>query len=320
MGLGVAAQVVYLPLLAKRRDIFQVSAVCDLDGDHAETLGRELGVRSYDRAMAMLEAGGFHALIVLTPGSHGPLVKAALACGCWVLCEKPLAYSRAELRGIPGDARLMVGYVKQYDPATQRLLSARPLPGSRQRGDHRGSGNGPGTAAAPLLPGLARRRPARAVRHAAAGRLARDCGPCVRLAGRRLPALVEVSGRLPDPARGRYGLCWHHLPDYPVYRETIAVHHDHGSLELCFPTHYLPNAPTSLTVLSRTGTAERTVAYRDLAEAYERQLVAFHRFVTQDEPPLTGLDGALKDIVTAQRIIRRHAEQTGLPIGGECVE
>ncbi|WP_182909611.1 Gfo/Idh/MocA family oxidoreductase [Microbispora sp. H13382] len=101
MGLGVAAQVVYLPLLAKRRDIFQVSAVCDLDGDHAETLGRELGVRSYDRAMAMLEAGGFDALIVLTPGSHGPLVKAALACGCWVLCEKPLAYSRAELRASP---------------------------------------------------------------------------------------------------------------------------------------------------------------------------------------------------------------------------
>ncbi|GIH66046.1 hypothetical protein Msi02_68630 [Microbispora siamensis] len=29
--------------------------------------------------------------------------------------------------------------------------------------------------------------------------------------------------------------------------------------------------------------------------------------------------GALKDIVKAQRIIRL-AEQTGLPVGGECVE
>ncbi|GAA0399244.1 hypothetical protein GCM10009530_58720 [Microbispora corallina] len=361
VGLGVAAQVVYLPLLARRRDIFQVSAVCDLDGAHAETLGRELGVRSYDRAMAMLEAGGFDALIVLTPGSHGPLVKAALACGCWVLCEKPLAYSRAELHGIPGDARLMVGYVKQYDPATQRLLSALGEAGGARAVRRLDATVLHPSEESQLL--FARARVSRPASERLAPYLEADDEAIIQALGtvperlRRLysqvllgdvrhelsvmrllvgspatvdhvsvwpddvfPPSVEVSGRLPDPAYGRYGLCWHHLPDYPVYRETIAVHHDHGSLELCFPTHYLLNAPTSLTVLSRAGTAERTAAYRDLSEAYERQLVAFHRFVTQDEPPLTGLDGALKDIITAQRIIRRHAEQTGLSVGGECGE
>src|SRR5690606_14636041 len=64
------------------------------------------------------------AVLVLTPGCHGDLVRAALEHGHWVLCEKPLAYSRAEVRDLAaaGEARLMVGYMKQYDPAVQRLL------------------------------------------------------------------------------------------------------------------------------------------------------------------------------------------------------
>jgi predicted dehydrogenase len=134
------------------------------------------------------------------------------------------------------------------------------------------------------------------------------------------PPSVEVSGTLPWPACGRYGLRWHYLPSYPAYYQTMTVHHEHGSLALSFPTPYLLNAPTTLTVLSRVGTTERKTVYQDVAEAFERQLVAFHRFVTQAEPPLTGLDGALTDIVTAQRIIRRYAEWAGIPVGGECVE
>lgn len=92
-GLGVAAQVVYLPLLARRRDLFRVAAVCDLDRGHAETIGREAGVPAYDDPLAMLDRGGFDALIVLTPAPTGcwcgPPSNAA--CGCCARSPSPTA-------------------------------------------------------------------------------------------------------------------------------------------------------------------------------------------------------------------------------------
>ncbi|MEV0970617.1 Gfo/Idh/MocA family protein [Microtetraspora glauca] len=357
VGLGIAAQVMYLPLLARRRDLFELSAVCDLDDAHAAKIGGELGVAAFDDPMAMLGKGGFDALIVLTPGSHAPLVRAALDHGHWVLCEKPLAYSRAELAGIPGDARLMVGYMKQYDPAAQRMVEALHEAGGPEAVRHldvtvlhpstesqllfakaRASHPTP-EALAPYLEAdeealttaLGADAPPRLRRlysQVVLGSLCHDLslmrmftgppGTVDHVAvwpGDVFPPSIEASG---DLATGRYGLRWHYLAGYPAYQERVTIHHEHGSLELDFPSPYLMNTPTTLTSVTRLGTTERKIVFRDVAEAFERQLVAFHRFATQDEPPLTGRDGALSDIVTAQRIIRRHAESAGLPIGGEA--
>jgi predicted dehydrogenase len=361
VGLGVMAQVVYLPLLYRRRDVFQVSAICDLDGNHAQTLGRDLGVPAYDDATAMMNEGGFDAVIVLTRGSHGPLAKAALDRGYWVLSETPLAYSKAELSGIPGDARLMVAYMKQYDPATHRLLEALSKVGGARAVRHldatilypsdesqllfaRARASRPASERlAPQMEaeqealttalGTDSERLRRLYSQVVLGDICHELSLMRMLIGApdtvdhvsvwptdAFPPSVEVSGTLPDLTCGRYGLRWHYLPSYPAYHETVSVHHEHGSLELQFPTPYLLNAPTTLTTLSRVGTTEHRTVYRDVAEAFERQLIAFHRFVTQDEPPLSGLDGALTDIATAQRIIRRYAEWAGIPVGGECVE
>ncbi|ETK37950.1 Gfo/Idh/MocA family protein [Microbispora sp. ATCC PTA-5024] len=358
-GLGVVAQVVYLPLLARRRDMFTVAAVCDLDGEHAARFGRELGAPAFADPGRMLDAGGLDALLVLTPGSHGPLVRAALERGLWVLCEKPLAYSRAELEGLPDDGRLMVGYMKQYDPATQRLLETLPEaggPGNVRQLDvtvlhpsgesqllfarARASRPSPEAvapyaeadeAALTTAVGPASRRLRRLYADVLLGSVCHDMSLMRLLVGAPdtvdhvavwpadvFPPSVEVSGTLPQG--GRYGLRWHYLPGYPAYRETVTLHHDHGSLELVFPSPYLMNAPTELTVRCRVGTTERTTVYRDVAEAFERQLVAFHRFVTAGEPPLTGLAGGLSDIVTAQRMVRRYAQWAGIPVSGECAE
>ncbi|WP_307801800.1 Gfo/Idh/MocA family oxidoreductase [Microbispora triticiradicis] len=373
-GLGVIAQAVYLPLLARRRDLFRIAAVCDLDRDHAEAVGREAGATAYDDPLAMLDGGGgiggggldgggpggrgLDAVLVLTPGSHGPLVRAALERGLWVLAEKPLAYSRAELDGLPGD-RLMVGYMKQYDPASQRLLEAL----------HEAGGPGvvrhldatvlhPSESSQLLFARVRRGRPApeRVAPYAEADeealtaalgtsseRLRRLYAEvvlgsfCHELSLMRLftgspgtvdhvavwpadafPPSIELSGTLPAEGSGRYGVRWHHLPSYPAYHEIVTLHHEHGSMELRFSSPYLLNAPTRLTVACRVGTTERTIVHEDVAESFERQLLAFHRFVTQDERPLTGLDGALEDIVTAQRIVHRYARWAGIPIAGEC--
>jgi predicted dehydrogenase len=131
------------------------------------------------------------------------------------------------------------------------------------------------------------------------------------------PGSVEISGTL--PVAGRFSIRWHYLADYPAYRETVVIHHDRGSLELVFPSPYLMNAPTTLTVVSGDGSGgESRTEWRDVTEAFEVQLAAFHAYVTEDEPPLTAAAGGLADIVTAQSIAARYAVQHDLPIGGEA--
>lgn len=129
-GLGVIARTVHLPLLERRADLFEVVAMCDLSPSHVEELGARYGVaaqRRHTDTATMLARGGFDALLLLTSGSHGQLAAAALAAGVPVFCEKPLAFTRAEaarladLDARAGSSRLMVGYMKQYDPAVAEV-------------------------------------------------------------------------------------------------------------------------------------------------------------------------------------------------------
>jgi predicted dehydrogenase len=350
LGLGAVAQAVYLPLLARRRDLFEIAAVCDLDPAHAASFG----LPWYDDPYKMLTAGGFDAVIVISPGSHGAVVAAALELGHWVLCEKPLAYSRAEAALAKPD-RLMVGYMKQYDPAVQRmaeLLRDTPIRHLETRVLHPTeesqllfarirTSRPAATALAPYADaderaldaalGSPDERLRRLYAQVVLGSMVHEISLMRLLAGSpetvdhaavwpaaTFPPSVEVTGALPED--GRYALRWHFLPAYPAYRQTLAIHHDHGSLRADFPSPYLLNAPTTLTVTTRVGTTEQRTVYREVSEAFERQLAAFHRFVTEGEPPISGRDAAALDIATAQRIVHRYATLAGLPIGGECAE
>ncbi|MFR9778721.1 Gfo/Idh/MocA family protein [Micromonospora sp. MS34] len=120
-GLGVIARTVHLPLLQRRADLFDVVALSDLSPTRLTELGDRYGVepaRRHTDAAAMLHAGGCDAVLLATSGSHGELAATALRQGLPVLCEKPLAYTLAEAQRLAGtDAGLMVGYMKQYDPA-----------------------------------------------------------------------------------------------------------------------------------------------------------------------------------------------------------
>lgn len=127
---------------------------------------------------------------------------------------------------------------------------------------------------------------------------------------------VDISGQL--PGGGRYGIRWLNLPDYPAYRETVTLHHARGSLELVFPSPYLLNAPTALTVVDDHGGGERRSVFRSVTEAFEQELVAFHAMVTAGAAPLTGIDGGAADIRTSQQVVRRYGELTGVAIGGEA--
>src|SRR4051794_28043158 len=119
-GLGTIARTAHLPMLERRGDLFTVAALSDLSRTAVDEIGRRFGVpaaRRYTDAGAMIAAGGFDAVLLLTSGSHGCLAVQALQAGLAVFCEKPLAYTRAEAERIAAaggadPARLMVGYMK----------------------------------------------------------------------------------------------------------------------------------------------------------------------------------------------------------------
>ncbi|GAA4638236.1 hypothetical protein GCM10023196_095120 [Actinoallomurus vinaceus] len=136
-GLGVIAQTVHLPLLERLRDRFELTAVCDLSPSLTARTADRYGVPGrYTDVETMLAAGGFDAVALLTSGSHGPAAASALRHGYFVLCEKPLAYTRAEaadLAALDGGPvpKLMVGYMKQYDLAVARVLATNVAAGAQ---------------------------------------------------------------------------------------------------------------------------------------------------------------------------------------------
>src|SRR5215210_4834845 len=128
VGLGLIAQVAHMPSLRRLRERFEVTALCDLS-QSALAFGREsfpdAAVTSDWRELLDL---GVDAVMVLTPGSHAPIAIEAAKRGLHVFAEKPMCFSveegmemlaAAEQSGVA----LMVGYMKRYDPAYERLLA-----------------------------------------------------------------------------------------------------------------------------------------------------------------------------------------------------
>lgn len=136
-GLGAVAQAVHLPLLARLADTFEVAALCDLSPALLAALGDRYRVppdARYGSVEDLLGGASIDGLLVLTSGSHGAVALAALERGIPVLCEKPLAYTRAEadaLAASPNAARLLLGYMKVFDPAVVEAarISADPSSG-----------------------------------------------------------------------------------------------------------------------------------------------------------------------------------------------
>jgi len=126
------------------------------------------------------------------------------------------------------------------------------------------------------------------------------------------PPSVSIDGRLVGDAR--FAIRWHFLPDYPAYREEVRVITERASIELEFPSPYLLHAPTDLHIAELAGDGRRDTRVRSVTEAFEEELLAFHRLVVAGTAPKAGIVEGRADIVTSQRIIARIAAQTGLAV------
>jgi myo-inositol 2-dehydrogenase/D-chiro-inositol 1-dehydrogenase len=270
----------------------------------------------------------------------------------YTIAEADELASLSERTGAP----LQLGYMKLYDPAVRRaareLATSGPAlrsvevtvlhPSGASQLGHAGLAPPPGDVLAAALDALqdrTERLRAQALGPAPAalgrlyttvllGSVVHDLAVVRALAGN--PERVEHVDTWPDgawesvavegvcPGGVRLSLRWHYLERYPEYREEVRVHHEQGSVELTFPSPYLLNAPTVLTVSDRDGDAARVRTHRSTVEAFREELLAFHRLVTEGEPPAAGIVEGRADIRTCQRIARRLAGARGMDLGGEA--
>jgi predicted dehydrogenase len=357
VGTGVIAQAVHLPTLLQRRDLFEVSAVCDLSRTSLDAAGERCGVppaARFDTAGELLASGLTDALLVLTSGSHGGICADAAAVGLPVFCEKPLAYTLAEADALArAPSPLAIGYMKLYDSAFRLALdllgSAPPLRSVEVTVLH------PPAAAQlrhlELVPSDDVPADIREVLEAETARLLeRALGPAPPVVKRLYawellssvvhdlalvralagdPVLCSYAEAWPedDPASlaiacrladdVRLSIRWHYLATYPAYTEEVRVHHESGSVQIVFPSPYRVTAPTVVHVVDKTRKHARTRRFESSGSSFETELVAFHRLVTAGVPTAAGLAEGRADIVTCQLIARSLAEARGWPVGGE---
>jgi Oxidoreductase family, NAD-binding Rossmann fold len=135
IGCGVIAQVMHLPHLLELDELFELTALCDLSEPTAQACALRYGQpHAYTNWEQMLEDEPLDAVLVLTSGSHAPVAIAAARAGMHVLVEKPMCLNldegvqMVETANAAG-VRLMVGTMKRYDPAYERLLEVLPQAG-----------------------------------------------------------------------------------------------------------------------------------------------------------------------------------------------
>ena len=127
VGCGLIAQVVHLPYLGELSDRFELVAVCDLSGGLAQPCAERYRARRAHARWEDLLEDELDAVLVLTSGDHAPIAVAAAERGMHVFVEKPMALSGREgscmiEAAARAGVRLMVGMMKRYDSAYERLL------------------------------------------------------------------------------------------------------------------------------------------------------------------------------------------------------
>ena len=126
VGCGGIAQMMHLPTLAERPDLFSIVGLADIDRRTLDAVGARYHVeRRTSDHRELVAQPDVDAVLVLASGLHREFVLAALDAGKHLFVEKPLGFSLAETEEIARAAKrsgclLQVGYHKRFDPAYRR--------------------------------------------------------------------------------------------------------------------------------------------------------------------------------------------------------
>ncbi len=120
IGCGQIAQIMHLPYLMELPQ-YEISAVCDISAKVVNSVGERYGVsQRYIESDALLAQPDIDIVAILTM-DHGDIAEAAAAAGKHIFVEKPFCFDPAEGRRVldaveRAGVKLMVGYMKRYDP------------------------------------------------------------------------------------------------------------------------------------------------------------------------------------------------------------
>ena len=131
VGCGLIAQTMHLPFLAELSDRFEIAGLCDTRTDLARACAQRYGAPETYSRWEDLIAEPLDAVLIATSGDHAPAAIAATQTGLHVLVEKPMALCSRDGAAMVAAADgagvcLMVGTMKRYDPAYQRLAQLLP--------------------------------------------------------------------------------------------------------------------------------------------------------------------------------------------------
>ena len=353
VGTGVIGQVMHLHFLRELKDRYEITAICDLSVVSGNACAEEYGVSQvFTDWRTMIATAPLDAVFILTSGSHAPIAIEAARAGLHVFTEKPMCFSVAEGAEMVAEAKkanvaLMVGYPKRYDPAFLRFKDeVAQLSGPKLlrvtttespfvpyvshypmvRGDDVGS-----DILAPLIADSERRLAAAIGTH--------DPYLVGQYSNVLLDTLVHeintTRGLLGEPdsldfvemrpgalnAHLTFGdvaaaIHWVDTPAMTRYSMEFALMAQDGRVTLSFPSPYLRNAPTALSV-EGGAPGESSSWRRDEVTSYEsgfkEELVAFHAMATAGHAVATDGADAVRDIAMCQAIIRSVQTKSPVP-------
>jgi predicted dehydrogenase len=335
VGCGLIAQVMHLPYLRELEATFEVVALCDLSPEALSFASRmHPQARTFERWEDTLDERP-DVLLVLVAGSHAPAAIAAAERGIHVFVEKPMCLSLEEGREMisaaeRGGVRLMVGYMKRYDPAYEELLGrVDPQAVKLARVTTLESPLEPYVAHYPLVRGTIDPALAAELEAEDATRVETAIGDrpsTIRAAYRAvlldsmIHELNAIRGVLGEPdelhsadvwgdgtgvtATLHFGqaecvFAWVDLPGVARYEQELAFYANDSRATLIFPSPFLRSMPTRLVIeagtpgLPSSWRVEHVVSYE---EAFKRELLELHGAITEDrEPRTSGADG-LRDV------------------------
>ena len=345
IGCGLISQIMHIPNLRDLREKFHIHALCDLSEEVVEQVAddHQIEIRSTNY-LDLLNCAEIEAVLILTSGDHAPLILDALEHGKHVFVEKPLCFCLHDADRLIERSQqlrlcLMVGYMKWFDPAYQeakRLLRAGGSPQFAQVTTiftpeefyfrhHR--------LQRYALPSDTLERLQRERQKTLAKELP-DLPEHMRevyidmLLDSAIHDIYVLRGLLGDPqkisycsywSRGQaFHLSWQYQQDFQVhyscvqtgtpgsrYLETLAYYGPQQRLFLDFPSPYLRNVPTELTLEEVVdGRAVRSQFQGSFEGAFKRELEHFYSCVTTGTLPLTSALEGRKDIVLMQEAIR----------------
>jgi predicted dehydrogenase len=352
IGCGLIAQVMHLPHLVELDELYELTAVCDIAEPTATACAQRYGhPEVFTSWEQMLEATDLDVVMVLTSGSHAPAAIAAAQAGINVFVEKPMCLSVDEGMQMASAAteagvQLMIGTMKRYDPAYERLLEVLPDAGELRlvRVTTLESPwrpylenyvlTPPAAAPAEVLDGLKADDDRRLA--AALPDVDDNTRYCYRwmLLDNLVHELNALRGALGEPELVKYAelspevvnvslvfggvschLSWVDLPGMARYRQEFAFYGIGARATLTLPSPYLRGMPSELAIEAGhpdESHSWRTVETLSYVEAFKRELLELHAAITEDRPPRTNAVDGVHDVALCHAIARVH--MSGQPV------